>query len=85
MQTHRDRKGRKTIRLTKRERAAFELARDLASDIERATDEANTHDAAQTAIIGINGLLKALDDDAKTGDEQGQLELKDADPMTLHA
>lgn len=78
MQTHRDRKGRKTIRLTKRERAAFELARALAGDIELATDEANTHDAAETAIIGINGLLKALDATSKSSDEQVQLQLEDS-------
>lgn len=74
MQTHRDRKGRKTIRLTKRERAAFELARELAGDIERATDDAATLEASQTVVIGINGLLAALDASLRTAGDMEEME-----------
>ena len=70
MQTLRDRKGNKTIKLTKREAEAIKFVRDLASDIQSATGCDKLQESAGFLVDNADFVLESLKPKEKESDQQ---------------
>jgi hypothetical protein len=70
MQTLRDRKGVKTIKLTKRETEAIQFVRDLASDIAAATGCEKLKESAGFLVLNADYVLESLKPKDKESEQQ---------------
>jgi hypothetical protein len=80
MQTLRSRTGQKKFKLTKQERRAFDLVRELSSDIAATAQEPNLKESASFVVHNIEHVLGAVSP-VVADDPQGALPLSDEPPV----